>query len=119
MEMILPALIFHLRARPTTRTVFSIEGSLYRRANIKSSTGSGDRTQAFHSARGGLGGAFAEADEAFVAADEDLAFAECGRGEDFFLELAFIEELVGFVRLDGAEDAEVVDEKDVAFGAGE
>jgi hypothetical protein len=48
-----------------------------------------------------------------------LAFAEGGRGEDFFFEVAFGEELVGGVGLHGAEDAEVVDEIDVAFGAGE
>jgi len=39
--------------------------------------------------RGCLGAAFAEADEAFLTTDEDLAFTEGGRGEDFFGEIAF------------------------------
>ena len=63
--------------------------------------------------------ALAEADEVLAAADEELAFAEGGGGEDFFAEVAFGEEVVRGAGLDAAEVAEVVDEIDVAFGAGE
>ncbi len=48
-----------------------------------------------------------------------MAFTKGGRGEDFFAEIAFGQGLVGFARLDGAKETEIVDEVDVAFGAGE
>ncbi len=48
-----------------------------------------------------------------------MAFTEGGRGEYFFGEIAFGQGLVSFAGLNGAKETEIVDEVDVAFGAGE